>query len=115
VEAQARSGPGLVPAWPRFLRVGSCLGRAKFVVLRADPLSPAQMARCIDTFMDYSFASKLQCDLIDTVAHRAKVARGGYLDSSALIPATTYTIQVETFNNAFRLFQLKGHDIIVIG
>jgi hypothetical protein len=65
-----------------------------------------------DTFMDYTFASKLSYDIISTSSKKVKVARGGYLDSSAMISASSYTIQNVLFTNDFKLLQLRGHNII---
>jgi hypothetical protein len=81
----------------------------------------------IDTFLDYTFASKLTCPIEFCSVQKVKVARGGYLHTyahiptagggylhtSAHIPTTTYFIHQEQFTNGFKLLQLKGHDMIL--
>jgi hypothetical protein len=65
------------------------------------------------TFMDYTFASKLSCEITSIKSHRVKVAGGGHLNTSAAIHRTDYSIQKEQFTNAFILLELKGYDIIL--
>jgi hypothetical protein len=66
-----------------------------------------------NTFIDYTFTSKLSCSIQSTTSQRVKVVGGGYLYTFAHITSTTYYIQREEFTNGFRLLQLKGHDIIL--
>jgi hypothetical protein len=66
-----------------------------------------------DTFMDYAFASKCNCQIIIIASKKVKVAGGAQLDSCAITRSTTYFIQQETFSNEFKLLQLKGYDIIL--
>jgi hypothetical protein len=61
-----------------------------------------------DTFMDYTFASKVNCRIVTTVTRQVKVAAGGYLTSGATLSSTAYFIQNESFNNEFKLLALKA-------
>jgi hypothetical protein len=65
-----------------------------------------------DTFLDYTFASKLNCPIQTTEPRQIKVAGGGYLNSSAVISSTAYVIQDEVFHSDFKLLKLKGDDVI---
>jgi hypothetical protein len=65
-----------------------------------------------DTFIYYTFASKLFCHIKSSTTQTVKVAGGGYLDTPAYINSTPYQIQHEQFSNDFKLLQLKGHAII---
>jgi hypothetical protein len=66
-----------------------------------------------DTFMNYSFASRINCNIISTTSRRVKVIGGGFLDSDAIISPTTYLIQNHSFTNEFKLLKLQGHDMIL--
>jgi hypothetical protein len=67
-----------------------------------------------DTFMDYTFASKLNCAIHSALPPKVAVARGGgYLDTSATIATIAYSIQKENFSNSFKPLQLKGYDVIL--
>jgi hypothetical protein len=50
-----------------------------------------------DTFMDYSFVSKINCSILSTAPRTVKVVGGGHLDTSAITESTTYFIQNEAF------------------
>jgi hypothetical protein len=67
----------------------------------------------IDTFTDYSFASKTNCLILLTAPRTIKVAGGGHLDTSAITESITYLIQNEAFQNEFKLLPLKSYDIIL--
>jgi hypothetical protein len=67
----------------------------------------------IDTFMDYTFASKTSCSLLSTTSRKVRVVGGEHLEASTITCDTLYSIQHETFNNSFKLLPLKGHDIIL--
>jgi hypothetical protein len=45
-----------------------------------------------DSFLDYTFASKCNCDIISSASRKVKVAGGGYLESSAETVQTPYFI-----------------------
>jgi hypothetical protein len=66
-----------------------------------------------DTFMDYSFGSQLNLPITATTPKMVKVAGGGSLDTSATMTTVTYLIQKETFTNDFKLFHLRGYDVIL--
>jgi hypothetical protein len=66
-----------------------------------------------DTFLDYTFARKLNCNIASTHPKRVKVARGGYLDTNVVISPTSYVIQDEILQNDFKLLQLKGYEVIL--
>jgi hypothetical protein len=56
-----------------------------------------------DTFMDHAFASTLNCSIHSTNSRKVKVARGGYLNTNALISSMPYAIWGVTFKNDFNL------------
>jgi hypothetical protein len=66
-----------------------------------------------DTFIDYTFASKLNGPITSTTSKPVKVAGGGLLHSDATLSSTHYIIQHESFTNDFKLLQLRGYDIIL--
>jgi hypothetical protein len=66
----------------------------------------------IDTFIDYTFASKLNCLIASTTSKQVQVVGGGYLKTDAIISSASYHIQKEKFLNGFKLLQLRGYDII---
>jgi hypothetical protein len=63
--------------------------------------------------MDHAFACTINCSILSTNSRRVKVARGGYLDTSAIINFMSSVIQGATFSSDFKLLELKGHDIIL--
>jgi hypothetical protein len=67
----------------------------------------------IDSFMDYTFASKCACDIISTIYTKVRVAGGGQLDSNVVTASTQYFIQGEDFRDDFKLLPLKGYDLIL--
>jgi hypothetical protein len=66
-----------------------------------------------DTFMDYTFAGKARCNIISTMSKKVKVVGGGYLETTAIVSPTLYTMQHEEFCNSFELLSLKGYDVIL--
>jgi hypothetical protein len=56
-----------------------------------------------NTFLYYTFASKINCDIVSTASRRFKVAGGGHLDSCAITKSTSYFIQNEAFSADFKL------------
>jgi hypothetical protein len=66
-----------------------------------------------NTFMEYTFASKINCSITATSSQWVKIAGGGHLDSSAKIDAISYFIQNEAFANEFKLLQLKDYGSIL--
>jgi hypothetical protein len=46
-----------------------------------------------DSFLDYTFASKAKCSVMQTKSQKVKIAGGGYLDTDAITVDTTYFIQ----------------------
>jgi hypothetical protein len=65
-----------------------------------------------DSFIDYTFASKIRCAIVSTAPLKVKVAGGGYLDTSATTTPTPYIIQQWRVCGKFKLLQLKGYDVI---
>jgi hypothetical protein len=63
--------------------------------------------------MDLKFALQTNCEIIQDVTQAVKVAGGGTLWSSSHIPATTFTIDNEKYENAFRILELPGYDIVL--
>jgi hypothetical protein len=63
--------------------------------------------------MDYTFASKINCEITSTASKRDKVPRGGYLDTAAIIQPTLCTTQNVQISNAFNLLELKCYVIIL--
>jgi hypothetical protein len=66
-----------------------------------------------DTFLDYTFASKGNCNIIATPSKAVKVAEGGQLETNAVTSSTMYFIQKEAFTGTFKPLQLKGYDVIL--
>jgi hypothetical protein len=66
-----------------------------------------------DTFIDYTFACKLNCPITSTTSKPVKVVGGGPLHSNATLSSTHYIIQHESFTNEFKLLQLRGYGIIL--
>jgi hypothetical protein len=46
----------------------------------------------IDTFLDYTFANKANCNIVSIATKQVKVAVGGYLETDAVTEPTAYTI-----------------------
>jgi hypothetical protein len=67
----------------------------------------------MDTFMNYTFAGKVRCNIISTVSKKVKVVGGGYLETIATVSPTLYTMQHEEFCNSFKLLSLKGYGVIL--
>ena len=65
------------------------------------------------TFIDMSFTVKTSCQTINNPLETVQVAGGGILKSGSHVVDTPYTIQGHTFNNSFKVLQLKGYDIIL--
>jgi hypothetical protein len=65
------------------------------------------------SFLDYTFASKCNCNILSAATHKVRVTGGGYLESNATTSPTPYFIQNEDFSNSFKLLQLKGYDLIL--
>jgi hypothetical protein len=63
-------------------------------------------------FMDYSFASQLNCPITNIIPKGVRVVGGGSLDTNAIMTDVSYTVQKETFTNDFKLLQLRGYDLI---
>jgi hypothetical protein len=56
----------------------------------------------IDSFLDYTFASRCHCNIVTTDAKKVRVAGGGYLESDAITTLTPYFIQNESFSTSFK-------------
>jgi hypothetical protein len=66
-----------------------------------------------NTFLDYSFASKLTCSIDFVATKKVAIAGGGHLETSAIIRSAPYTIWHESFTNDFKLLPLRGYNIIL--
>jgi hypothetical protein len=63
-------------------------------------------------FIDYTFASKLNCPITSTTSKLVNVVGGGLLHFDATLSSTHYIIQHESFTNEFKLLQLREYDIM---
>jgi hypothetical protein len=68
---------------------------------------------CTYTFLDYTFASKCNCNIISSIPKKVKVAGGGYMESSVETTQAPYLIQQESFTGDFKLLQWKGYDVVL--
>lgn len=66
-----------------------------------------------NTFMNYEFALRSGCEIIEFDHNRVMVAGGGILNSTAKTEVIQYKVQGYLFGKAFQLIPLKGYDIVL--
>lgn len=67
----------------------------------------------VHTFINYDFALTANCHLHSTPVNKVSVAGGGQLQSTAIVPLTTYFIQEKKFSSVFKTLLLHSYDIIL--
>jgi hypothetical protein len=67
------------------------------------------------TFIDLKFSTKINCKIVTHALEKVQVAGGGELLTGAHVTPMDYLVQGHTFNNSFKVLQLKGYDIVLGG
>jgi hypothetical protein len=80
ISSHAAQGPSSATTFSVFVSIG---GRRGISLIDSGSTN---------TFMDYTFASKINCSIAATSSQRVKIARGGHLNSSAMIDVIPYFI-----------------------
>lgn len=66
-----------------------------------------------NSFMNYDFAIKSGCEILEAGNRRILVAGGGMISSSTKTGQLSYTVQGHPFERVFQLIPLKGFDVIL--
>lgn len=66
-----------------------------------------------NSFMNYDFAIKSGCEILEAGNRRILVAGGGMISSSTKTEQLSYTVQGHPFERVFQLIPLKGFDVIL--
>lgn len=66
-----------------------------------------------NSFMNYDFAIKSGCEILEAGNRRILVAGGGMISSSTKAGQLSYTVQGHPFERVFQLIPLKGFDVIL--